>query len=49
MGTGMGTEQVCSFHPAAPHMAAHEVTLNVEAGTTGTEFFHLYSQLSGSD
>lgn len=26
-----------------------EVTLNTEAGTAGTEFFHPYSQLSGGD
>lgn len=26
-----------------------EVTLNAEAGTVGTEFFHPYSQLSGGD
>lgn len=49
MGTGMGTGRVRAFCPTAPCRLHTEVTLNAKAGTAGTEFFHLYSQLSGGD
>lgn len=48
METGQGRtgEQELSTPPLRLHT---EVTLNAKVGSAGTEFFHPYSQLSGSD